>query len=187
MRKKKNQTTSAAQKPISKGLQTKHVVLILGSLVIIAVTIIAVIILTRKPEAVSGNHVPIGGTPVINQDNVVDIMEGITERVARGMFHTHMNTTWRFPDGKSPSSDAVMGNSARNNFPMWFEVTINDTGEVIYTSDLLPLGSQVKEVRLNRELESGTYPATIHIHMVDEDGSPVESNMGFSINLIIQN
>jgi methionine-rich copper-binding protein CopC len=49
------------------------------------------------------------------------------------------------------------------------------------------VGSQVAEIVLDKDLEAGTYPALLTVHMVEEDGAEVESNMGFNITLIVEN
>jgi hypothetical protein len=162
-----------------KGLTTKHVVLILGALIIICAAVVIAIFLLNKPEPAT--------TPVITESNLKEIQGEIQEKVAKGMFMTHMNTTWTFPDGGSPSSDAVMGNAAGNNYPFWFTLTLPDTEETLLQSGLIPTGSQLSEVKLSRDLDKGTYPALITIHMVDENGEEVESNMGFNITLEVQN
>jgi hypothetical protein len=169
-----------------KGLSTKHIVLILGALVIVCAAVIAIILLTRPTSDIMDNNAPLGNL-VVDEGNVADIQSQIDEKVAKGMFETHMNMTWTFPDGEKASSDAVMGNSANNNYPFWFELTLDDTGEVVYTSSLLPVGAALKEIILSEDLDAGTYPATIYIHMIDENNEPVESNMGFGITLVIQN
>jgi hypothetical protein len=174
-----NGTAATAAIP-AKGLTTKKIILILGIFVIVCAAIIIAILLLRTPE-------PAGGVPVIDENNLEEIMSEIEEKVARGMFETHMTTTWSFPDGQSPSSDAVMGNSAANNFPFWFTVTLADSGEIVYTSSLMPVGSQLAEIVLGEDLDAGTYPAVITIHMVDEEGEEVESNMGFNITLLVAN
>jgi hypothetical protein len=167
----------------NRGLQTKHIVLILGCLLIIAAAVVAVILLTGR-EAPNTN---ISGIPVINPDNLADVEADIREKVEKGMFATHMNTVWTFPDGKSPSDDAVMGNSGANSYPFWFEVTVD--GETVFTSDLLPVGTQIKEIILDKDLDAGEYAAVLSIHMVDDtnNNEPIESNMGFNITLFIQN
>jgi hypothetical protein len=182
-----NNTTSVAGK-----LQTKHIVLILGTLVIIASAVVAAYVLTRPNDtdnfsSIDPNITPIGRIEVINESNVTELIEEVRENVAKGRFSTHMNTTWRFPDGSSPSSNAVMGNSARNNYPMWFEVRLQENNELIFTSPVLPLGTQIEEIVLDRVLSKGTYPAALSIHMIDDDGEIVQGNMGFSISLVIQN
>lgn len=169
-----NQANAAA-----KGLTTKKIILIFGSLIIIcAAIIIAILLLRDKPEAI---------TPVANASNIEQIQGEIHDKVARGMFMTHMNTTWTFADGESASSDAVMGNSTGNSYPFWFTVTLSDTDEVVYKSGQLPVGQQISEIKLNKDLDKGTYPAVVNVQMVEENGEEVESNMGFNITLIIEN
>ena len=163
-----------------KGLTTKHVVLILGTVVIIcAAVLIAIFLLKDKPEET--------GIGIITESNVEQIQGETREKVAKGMFMTHMNTTWTFPDGKSPSKDAVMGNASGNNYPFWFSLTLEDSDETLFESGLLPLGTQIGEIKLNKNLDKGTYPALVTVHMVDEQGNEVEGNMSFKVTLIIEN
>ncbi len=164
----------------AKGLTTKHVILILGSLVIICAAVVIAILLLRVPKTDPS------AVKVINKGNLASIQADINNKVAKGMFETHMNTTWEFPDGKSASTNAVMGNSASNNYPFSFTVTLKDTKELVYTSSEIPLGTQLEEIKLDKELEKGTYPAVVSIHMTDENGKEVESNMGFNITLIVK-
>jgi hypothetical protein len=172
------------EKTSPKGLTTKHIILILGSLLIICAAVItAILLLRQQPEATT---MDIAGAKVVDKNNISEIEEEIKDKVASGMFETHMNTTWNFPDGKSPSSNAVMGNSAANNYPFWFTVSLADTQEVVYTSSLLPLGSQIEEIKLDKDLDEGIYEALITIHLVDDEGAEVESNMGFNITLKIE-
>ena len=161
-----------------KGLTTKHIILIFGSLIIIcAAIIIAVFLLKDKPEEV---------TPVLTADNLEQIQGEVQDKVAKGMFMTHMNTTWNFPDGNSPSRNAVMGNSSGNSYPFWFTVTLSDTDEVIYQSGLLPVGQQLSEIKLDKDLDKGTYAAVATVHLVDENGEEVDSNMDFNISLVVE-
>ncbi|MDR1321197.1 MAG: hypothetical protein LBK56_07190 [Gracilibacteraceae bacterium] len=171
--------------PSTKGLTTKRIVLILGALAIVCAAVVAVIVLTRPAADIGEERTPLGNL-VIDDNNIEQIQRDVEEKVARGMFRTYMTTTWTFPDGKSASSDAVMGNSDANAYPFWFEVTLNDTDEVVYTSSLLPVGSVMKEIILDKDLEAGTYGAILTIYMVDENNEPVESNMGFMLTLTVQ-
>jgi len=176
-------------------LTINQVILILGIVAIIAIAVVAAVVLTRpKPSDNSPDNItdinsgykPIGNL-IVDEDNLAEIEREVSERVAKGRFETHMNTTWTFPDGKSASTDAVMGNSVNNNYPFWFEIVLPGTEEPIFTSSLLPVGSQLAEIKLDTPLEQGEYQATIYVHMVDENNEPVESNMGFSITLKVKN
>ena len=172
--------------PEKKGLTGKHVALILGVLVIIAAAVVIVFLLRPEPAEVAlAETDPPAAARVMTEENYKEIMSDLTERIDRGRFRTYMNTTWTFPDGKSPSSNAVMGNSPANNYPFWFTVAIVDTGEIVFSSGILPVGAEMAEIKLEKELPAGEYAANIRINLVDEDDEPVQSNVGFNITLRI--
>lgn len=53
-----------------------------------------------------------------------------------------------------------------------FELVLKDTGEVLYTSKMVPPGQAIYEAELSRPLEKGEYNATIKIKTASlEDGS----------------
>ena len=189
----------AAKKPSKKKgieLTGRGWKLILCFVVVVCAAVITVILLIGRNETpdgaletyVPGANVPLaGGNLVVNENNLKEIEEEINKKVAQGRFVTHMTMTWTFPNGRSASTNAVMGNSVNNNYPFWFEVQLADTKEVIYTSSLLPVGSQLAELKLDKPLEKGEYSAVVYIHMIDENNEPVESNMGFNIDLVVKN
>jgi len=167
-----------------KGPSRRTVIMVLGSILIICVTILLIYLLRDKETIiVSDDGIPIAS--LVTEANILNIEKDIEEKVALGMFETHMNTTWRFPNGKSPSSTAVMGNSPSNNFAFWFTVTLS-TGEEIFRSGLLPVGTEIAEIKLIRELPAGTYDAVVAINMVQDDNTPVDSNMGINVIIIIE-
>jgi hypothetical protein len=161
--------------PKKKELSGKQVALILGTLVIVAGTIIAIVLLTRPKEAAVNR--------IIDDANVNEIQEDMQSRVDQGMFETYMTTSWTFPNGEAASSDAVMGNSVNNNYPFWFELLLSDTGEVLFESGLLPVGTTIESITLNKDLPAGTYRATVAVHLMDENGDPIDSNAAFNVTL----
>jgi hypothetical protein len=177
------QTTNDAKEE-KKGLQTRHVILILGTVLIVSATVVVTILLLREDTQPVSTIPQMQTSYIIDENNVAGIMDDIRQKVEKGMFMTHMNNIWTFPDGESASSDAVMGNSESNNYPFWFDVSVE--GEQVFKSSLLPLGSQIKEIVLTKDLDAGTYPAVVNIHMIDENDQEVESNMGFDVTLVIQ-
>ena len=148
--------------------------------VIAAAAVVIYMLLNREPETEESFVV----ARIITEENLVDISQDLRLKVEEGSFETHMNVTWTFPDGESPSIDAIMGNSSSNRYDFYFTVTL-ETGEVVLTSNLLPIGTQMAEVKLDTPLEAGTYPSVVKIHMVDEDGNETSGNMGISVTLIV--
>jgi hypothetical protein len=163
-------------------------VLIIVGIVLVCATAVTIVFLLRSGDAEEEPPpVVVSGARVITPENVHEISMEIAEKVERGMFETYMNTTWTFPDGKSASSDAVMGNSVNNRFAFYFTVTLNDTDETVFTSGLIPVGTQIAEIVLEKDLAAGTYPAVVVVNMIDDDGEPVETNTGINVTLIIRN
>jgi hypothetical protein len=172
-----------------KGLSTQVVALIVILAVVLSGAAVAVAMILRPPPpeiVVLPDPAPRTGVQVITEENIVDILDDMVQRADRSTFTTHMNTTWRFPNGRSASSNAVMGNSSANTYPFYFTVELADTGEVVFTSGLLPVGSRINRIVLDTNLAQGTYAAVVVINMVDENGQAVESNVGINITLIIE-
>lgn len=107
---------------------------------------------------------------VVTQENADEVVEQMVERASRdaGSYTATMNSTWHFPDGKSPSTDAYVANSADNKWPVWFDVTLSD-GRTVYESPILPVDTYIREFTLDEELPEGTYGGTITYHLVDEN------------------
>lgn len=198
----KPQSEAPAPKPAEqtkKKLETKHVILI--SVIIIAIAAVIIAYLLTRSDVVKDEPVP---TAILNEENLSEITDGVREKVAKGMFTTYMNTVWTFPDGKSPSSNAVMGNSHSNNYAFWFTVTLAEEdeddssvakkdpnkpgpGDIVYTSVMMPVGSKLEEIILDEDLDAGEYSAYITIHMVDENDEEVDGNMGINLTLLVEN
>lgn len=157
-----------------KKKRRKKIIIIL--LVIIAV--IAVFLWMGRPKN------------VMNEGNYKQIMEDMDERVQEGYFETYMNTDWTFPDGTSETTNAILGNSPNNKKPIRCEVLMKDTEEVLYSTDILPVGTELPPFKLDVDLEPGTYNAVCMVYLLDEeeDGSYTDySNAGFDVTITVEN
>ena len=95
-----------------------------------------------------------------------------------------MNSTWNFPDGKSESTNSYVENSPENSFPVYFDITLNDTGETIYESPILPLGTHLDHIMMDKELENGRYNCVMTYHLVDDDQNTL-STVNVALRLIV--
>lgn len=125
------------------------------------------------------------GNYVIDESNLEEIKDEMAEKMEEGMFSTEMNLLWHFPTAKEPSSDAYVGNSEANNSPVFFEIYLADTQELVYTSTVLPVGSKLKELKLDRELAVGEYEAVCKFNLLDEEGNK-KSDVSVAVTLIIE-
>lgn len=66
-------------------------------------------------------------------------------------------------------------------------VTLSDTGETIYTSDLLPPGYSISRFEISRELEVGEYATLVHFdtYSFDKEQRPL-NKMNFRTTIIVE-
>lgn len=169
----------------------KKTLIIGGGLLVfalVAVIVVLVLLLLRKNG--TGDE---GGEPqgyVMNEENYQQIKEEMDAKVEAGYFETYMNMEWTFADGTSETEDAILGNSPNNTKPIRCEVLLGDTGEKIFSTEVLPVGAQVPPFKLDVDLDAGTYDATCMIYLMDEreDGSFEDaSSAGFHVTIIVEN
>ena len=94
------------------------------------------------------------------------IIAGLNEKVEQGMINISMNTSPVFRDGSSPGNLMIV-NEGINRYPQVVEITRNDTGEQIYKSGGIPVGSKIESAALDMVLPAGTYECTAMFHSVD--------------------
>lgn len=174
----KKDTTKNTEK---KGLTTNQKIMIGGFSALIIVIIAAVFIIIRvlnKPEPVTG------GNLVVDETNLTSMSDDLRAQVEDGLFELNMNMIWHFPDGTSASSDAYVANSEVNRYAISFDILVDD--EILFTSTTIPLGSQIKDITLNKDLSAGTYPAVCRYHLLREDGTE-NSSVDINVTLEIEN
>lgn len=72
-------------------------------------------------------------------------------------------TTWSIPASTSKNLSIPLENPEGNPCYFSFEILLSDTGEVIYSSDMVPPGEKISRINITREFDAGDYPATIKI------------------------
>lgn len=67
-----------------------------------------------------------------------------------------------------------------------FELRLKDSGEVLYTSGLVPPGKTIQRITLSRGLDEGTHKAVIHVqpYKMDEEQTPT-NNADMETDLVV--
>ena len=115
-----------------------------------------------------------------------EIAEKLNEKVAEGMINISMNTAPYFEDGKAEGNVMIV-NESINNYPQQVEFIRNDTGEQIYQSKAIPVGSKIERAALDVELPAGTYECTAMFHNLDPDTGDIIGTAGAIITITIKN
>ena len=109
-----------------------------------------------------------GSSAIIVTDDTKDALSEIKEKVAKGSIAVKMTQGWVFSDG-GKKGNGYLANSERNSYDMRFQITLEDTGEVIMTSPDVPVGSCIENFPLSVTLETGTYNVIVE-HQLVENG-----------------
>ena len=100
-------------------------------------------------------------------------------------FQASMPTEWNFENGKSASKNASVTNKVENNIPISFDVSLL-SGEIIYSSSVIPIGGRLDGIVLNKELAAGSYDAIVTYHLLDKNNNEV-ANAQIAIVINIEN
>ncbi len=115
-----------------------------------------------------------------------EIAEKLNEKVAEGMINISMNTAPYFENSKAEGNVMIV-NESINNYPQQVEFIRNDTGENIYQSKAIAVGSKIERAALDVELPSGTYECTAYFHNLNPETGEIIGTAGAIINITIKN
>ena len=114
-----------------------------------------------------------------------EIAEKLNEKVAEGMINISMNTAPYFENGASEGNVMIV-NEAINNYPQKVQIIRNDTGEQIYESGAIAVGSKIEHAKLNTTLPAGTYECTAYFHNLNPETGDIIGTAGAIITITIQ-
>lgn len=150
------------------------------SVALCATAAVCVFLLLRQPK----EEEPDRG--FVDRDNVGTIMSEMGEKVENGMFECKMTTSWVFENGKAESTTAYVANVENNRHALYFDVYDRSTDELLYSSPILPLGTEIGNIKLDKDLDRGEYEAVVMYTLVDENEEEV-SKVGFNITISVNN
>ena len=173
--KEQKQTAELSPEELKKKKRKK--ILIIVCILIIIIAAVLIYFLTRPKNTMT-------------EGNYKQIMEEMENEVQEGYFETYMNTEWIFPDGASETTNAILGNSPNNKKAIRCEVKLADTDEVIFKTDVMPVGVELPPFKLDKDLDAGTYDAVCEVYLLNEekDGTYTDySNAGFNVTITVEN
>lgn len=166
------------------------IIIIAALVIVIAVLIVCVVLLlTKRNEEQTPDSGNVTNTSVLDRgfvdaDNIENIIDEMDEKVGEGMFECKMTTAWTFDDGKSTAPNAYVANVENNLYTLYFDVYEETTNELLYSSPMLPVGTEIANFKLDKELPAGEYDAVVMYTMVDENLEEV-SSVGFKVTITV--
>ncbi|MBO4932549.1 MAG: hypothetical protein J6I42_10255 [Clostridia bacterium] len=137
---------------------------------------------TANPGIVYDTGAVEGGWTEADADAII---ASLNEKVEEGYINISMNTTPIFKDGTADGNLMIV-NEGVNNYPQVVEITRNDTGESIYKSGAIPVGSKIEKAKLSVDLDAGTYDCTALFYNVDPETGNYLGCAGAVITVTVQ-
>lgn len=178
-------STEAPQKKDNKVL--KIVIAVIIVLLLIVATVAITIKFMSKDDDSSDREVrnELLDRGFIEENQANEMAQALVDKVAEGMFECEMTMDWYFEDGgKAISPNAYVANSSANTHTIFFDVYVSGTGELVYSSPLMPVGTSTRQIALEKELAPGMYDMEVRYTLVDENYEEI-SNVGFMIDVEI--
>ena len=171
--------------------QTGKGILVIGVIAIVVVAaLIGVIIFLLVKQRAPKEELP-KRQVLVTEDNVEEVVEEIQEleeikKVAPGYYTVTMFTTWHFKDGSEASYDGYVINVENNTNDVYFDIVMaEDESQILYSSPIIPIGGRLNEIKLNRDLDAGTYDTVCIYHLVDEEQNDL-SEVRVYLTLVIE-
>ena len=143
---------------------------------VILVIIVILLLLRSCGESVEviDDDVPLGGimwdtnaeSGTLSHLSEGEIRAELNEKVSEGMINISMNLAPVFENGAAEGNLLIV-NSEINNFPQVVYIIRKDTGEEIYRSGGIPVGSKIERAKLTANLPAGTYDCLAYFNSVD--------------------
>jgi len=161
------------------------IAIILGIVIIIGLLVTVIILLVRGQTA---KQEPTKRDVVVNEENAEKVAENLinSDYTPPGYYEVTMNSNWTFPDGETASTNAYVENKTTNTNDVYFDLSLEDTEEVIYSSPIITVGSHLDEIKLDNALEAGDYNCVCTYYLVDKDQKPL-SHVSVSVKVKVEN
>lgn len=159
---------------------------IIAGIVIIITLLVTVIVLLVRGHAT--NPEPEKKDVVVNEENAEKVAESLvnSDYTPPGYYEVTMNSNWTFPNGEAASTNAYVENKTTNTNDVYFDLSLENTEEIIYSSPIIPVGSHLDGIKLDTALDAGDYDCVCTYYLVDKDQNPL-SHVSVSVKVKVEN
>lgn len=169
--------------------KTKITIIILGLVIaVLAAVIIVMVLRGKKDTPAQATEEPEKRSTLITEDNADEVLQEMADReyVEPGYYNVRMNTEWHFSSGDAESEDAYVANSEMNTSDVYFDVVLaEDETQVLYESPIIPVGSSMNKVKLNKKLDAGSHDCILIYHLVDDKQETI-STLRVTLKIIVE-
>lgn len=137
---------------------------------------------TETTESAAANALAYDSSVVaMDEDSLQKAMKDLLAE--EGTMALDMQVEANSSDGQNFTCD--LANTPSNRYDMYMVLYLDETGEELYRSGLVPLGSKITSFSTNRKLDPGSYECTVVYNQVEDDHATTHAkvNIGLTLNV----
>ena len=174
---------------MKKSKAKRQRVIALAVIVALLLVIGVLVFLLLRPEpggqiVTSAKRDPNASIGQIEGKTQEEIQAELNRLVEQGMFNVSINPDIRFESGDA-EGDVRIENVPGNYYLMRVTLTLDDTGETVYTSGMLEPNYHIQTAKLDVPLKKGTYPATALFTAYEPGTEEVAGNAAVKVQLYV--
>ncbi len=150
--------------------------------VAIVVAVVAIVLACILAFTMCGKSARQGDEGQLEGKTPEEIQAELDRQVEEGMFNISIASVIEFPDGTS-LGEVRIENVPGNIYTMKVEITRDDTGEVIYSTDFIDPNHHIQSDTLDVDLEAGDYDCTAMFYAYDIDTEELIGQAAAKVNI----
>ena len=173
----------------------------LAGLAVVALCITLIVINLNSNDAEDERLIPrdvmtqsdIGGRgTVLTTDNYEELLEEFQQPIEDPTYLVSMSLEWEFDRWDRAARGIYIENYAENTRTVYVDVFLDDENgatmfdELIFSSPYIPVGVEMRDFALQKEVAAGNYTATVVYYLVDDEFN-VLTDVSVGIRLSIRN
>lgn len=174
---KSNSTSSSPAKKRSKGFTIGMTIAAIAIILALIFGIYMFMDSTQQPKRG-------GALGQLDNKTTEEIQAELNKIVEEGMMNISIASVIPF-DSPTSEGEVKIENSPANHYLMQVEIALSDTGEVIYTSEVLEPNYHVQYAKLDKTLAPGTYPCTATFYALDPETEEQVGQAGAQVTVVI--
>lgn len=164
-----------------------HRYALIGSYILIVILFVLLFLFKCNcPMNMDNSGLEKGSIDFVQPKSDRNLQEEVNKAVEAGMFNVFMNTDIVFENGNE-KGNLLIQNVETNPNPVFVEIYLKDTYDLIYKSDEIPVGYKIEEGSLSKSLDKGTYKCVAYFNVINEESKEVVNRIGLNVKLTIQN
>ena len=180
----RRKTRSAKRRQRRRTLTTILIILLLLLMTLLGGLLYYLVVYLPEQNAVVGGKreaAALQGTLQVLTEE--EIQAELNRVVEEGMFRISIAST--IVGIEDETVDIRIENNRTNRYLMQVSLTLDETGEEIFATDLIDPGYYIKETRLDKPIKPGEYPATAIFTALYPDTGEIVGTAGAQVKLLI--